>query len=76
MVERQVFGVLLLAAILTAVAVADINARPLHRAFAAVSPNMDVMPQTYDRWNRKSGRWGMQDIVAVILFDKNRSPKP
>lgn len=75
-IERQVFGVLVLAAILTSIAVANVNSRTLHRRLAIVATQMHVMPQPNDRRHRKSRRGGMQNIIAVVLLDKDRPAKP
>ena len=45
MIERQVFCMSMLAAVLAAIAIADVDARPLHRRFAILAANVDVMPQ-------------------------------
>ena len=75
-VERQVFGVLVLAAVLTAVAVADIDPRPFHRSLAVIATQMDVMTKPHDRRHGKRGRGRVQDIVAVVFLDKDRTAKP
>lgn len=75
-IERQVFRMLGFAAILTAIPVANVNAGTFHRAFATVAANVDVMPQAYDRRNRKRRRWRMKHIVAIVLFDEDRAAKP
>lgn len=76
MVERQILGVLALTAVLAAIAVANIDACTFHRSFTIIPPDVDVMPQAHDRRHGKGRRRGMQDIVTVILFDKNGAAKP
>ena len=45
MVQRQVFGMTVVTAILTSIAVANVYPRPLHRRFTSVPANMYVVPQ-------------------------------
>jgi hypothetical protein len=60
----------MLAAVLTAVTVANVNARSLHRGFLPFAFDVDVCSQTNDRRNRNDGRRRMQNIVAVGFFDR------
>ena len=75
-IERQVLCVFMVAAILAAVTVANVNPGTLHRRFAAVAANVHVMPQTDHRREPESRRRRMEDIVAVVLFDEYRAAKP
>lgn len=72
MVERQVLGMLVLAAVLTAITVANVDPRTLHRRLAIVPANMHVMPQTHHRRHREGDRRRMQHIVAVIFLNEDR----
>ena len=76
MVERQVFSMSMLTAVLAAVTVADVNACALHRRFAAIASNIDVMAQSDHRRNRKDCRRRMQNVVSILLFDENGAAKP
>ena len=58
-IQRQVLGVFVLAAILAAIAVANVDPGTLHRRFAVVAANVDIMPQPDHRRHRKivEGEW-------------------
>ena len=75
-IERQILGVLMLAAILAAIAVANIDPGPFHRRFAVIAPNVHIMTQADNRRHRKSGRRRMENIIAVVFLDKDRAAKP
>ncbi len=75
MVKRQVLGVLVLAAVLAAIAVANINASPLHRGLAVVPTHMHIMPQPDNRRHRKRYRRRVKHIVAVIFLNKHSPAK-
>src|SRR5687767_7094403 len=51
MVKRQFFGVLMLAAILAAITVTNINSRPFHRRFATATMHIDVMTKAHYAWH-------------------------
>src|SRR5439155_8040252 len=74
-IERQVLCMLVLAAILAAIAVANVDARALHRSFAAIASKVNVMTQADDRRDRERDRRRMEHIIAVILFDKDGPAK-
>src|SRR5688572_5084723 len=48
MVQRQVLCVTVIAAILAAIAIADVNASTLHRRLRTVAADVDVMTEPYD----------------------------
>lgn len=75
-VKRQLFRMLGFTAILTAIAVTDVDAGTLHRCFAIVAANVNVVTQTNHRRHRKRRRGRMQHIIAVILLNKDRTAKP
>ncbi len=75
-IKRQVLRMTMLAAILAAIAVANVNTRTLHRRLAVIAPQMNVMTQPHNRRNRKRRRRRMQHVVAVVLFNKDRAAKP
>lgn len=75
-IKRQVFRMFVLGAILAAIAVANVNSRTLHRRLAAVAPQMNVVSQPDDRRHRKGRRRRMQNVITVILLDKDCSAKP
>ncbi len=75
-IKRQVFGVTVVTAILTAVTVTNVNTRTLHRSLTPIASHVDVVPQPDDRRNGKYRRRRTKDIVAVVLFDKNSAAKP
>lgn len=70
-VQRQVLGVLMLAAVLTPITVTNVDPGPFHRGLAVVAANVNIMPQPDNRWDRKRDRGRMQHIVPVILLDKH-----
>lgn len=76
MIERQVLRVLVIAAILTAITVADINPGTLHRGFPSIPADVYIMPKTDHRRNFKCCRRRTEHIVAVVLFDEHSSAKP
>jgi hypothetical protein len=76
MVERQVFCVLMLAAVLAAVPVADVDPGTLHRRLASVASDVYVMTQADHGRNLERSRRGTKDVFAVVLFDKDRAAKP
>jgi len=76
MIERQVFGVFVFAAVLAAVAVANINPRPFHRRFLAAAFDVHVGPQTHDRRDGKRRRRRMQNVFAVVFLDRQFTRKP
>ena len=76
MVERQVLCMFVLTAVLAAISISNVNARTLHRRLAAIAPYVDVMTKANHRRDCERRRRRMQDVVAVVLFDKNRPAKP
>src|SRR5215203_855240 len=64
-IERQVLGVTMLAAILAAVTVAYVNACPLHRRLGTIAADMNVMTKPDHRRHGKNGRGRVKNIVAV-----------
>ena len=70
MIERQILCVFVLGAILAAVSVANIDPRALHRRFLAATLDVDVRPQTHHRRHGNSRRRRMQNIVAVVFFNR------
>ncbi len=46
-IERQVLSVTMLAAILAAIAVSNVDTRTLHRRLAVIAPQMNVMTQPH-----------------------------
>lgn len=75
-VERQVFGLPVLTAILAQVTVANVDARTLHGGLAAIPANMHVMAQPDNRWDLERGRRRAENVIPVIFFDKNGATKP
>ncbi len=76
MVKRQIRRVFVVAAVLTAIFVADINSRPFHRRLVAFAMNVDVSSQANNARNFDSLRRRAQNIRAVIFLDENFSAKP
>lgn len=76
MVKGEVLGMLMLAAILTSVTVPYVNAGAFKRRFPIVAANVNIVPQTDDRWNRERHRWRAKDIISVVFLDENGTPKP
>lgn len=75
-VERQVFGMTMLAAILAAVTVANVNACPLHRRLGTIAANVDVMTKPDHGRHGENSRGRVKNIVAVVFLDINRAAKP
>ena len=75
-IERQVLRVAMITAVLAAIAVANVDTRTLHRRLTAIAPHMNIVSQPNDGRNRKRCRRRMENIVAVVLFDKHRAAKP
>lgn len=76
MVECQVLGMFAFAAVLAAIAITNIDPGTFHGRFSIVSTNMDVVSQPHDGRDRERCRRRVQNIVAVIFFDKNSAAKP
>ena len=76
MIERKFLGVFMLAAILTAISIANIDPSPFHRGFAIITTNVNIMTQTHNRRNGKNGRGRSENIIAVVFLDKYCSAKP
>lgn len=76
MIECQVLCVFVIAAILAAITIADIDAGSLHCRLASIPTNMNVMPQADDRRDWKRCRRRMENVIAVVLFNKHRTAKP
>lgn len=66
----------MLAAILAAVAVTDVDPGPFHCRFTVMTLYVDVISQAHDRGNREGSRRRMQYIAAVVFLDKDRAAKP
>jgi len=75
-VERKVLGVTMLAAILAAVTVANVNTCPLHRRLRTIAADVNVMAKPDHGRHRENGRGRAQNIVAVVFLDINRAAKP
>lgn len=75
-IERQILCMTMLAAVLAAIAVADIDPCTLHSRFAVVTLNVDIVTKPDHGGNRKNGRRRVENIVAIVFFDKNRAAKP
>jgi hypothetical protein len=75
-IQRKVLRVLMIAAVLAAIAVADVNAGTLHCRLATVTSDVNVVPEPDDRRYWKDRRRRMKNIVAIVFFDKHRAPKP
>lgn len=76
MIKRQILGVLVIAAVLAAVAVADIYPRPLHCRLASVSTNVNIVTQADHGRDLEDRRRGTEYVFAVVLFYKDRAAKP
>src|SRR5690349_8612144 len=76
MVERQVLGMFMLAAILATIPVTNVDPGPFHRRLAVRASNMNIMPQPHNRRHRKDRRGRMKDIVAVVFLDENGAAEP
>jgi hypothetical protein len=76
MVECEVLGVPVLAAVLTPVAVPNVDPRPFHCCFTAISPNVYIVPQPNHRRDRKGGRGRVENLVSIVLLEKYRAAKP
>ncbi len=76
MVERQILRVFVVAAVLTAIFVADINSRPLHRRFLTLAAHVNISSQTNHARNLDSLRRRAQNIRAVVFFDRHFAAKP
>ena len=55
-IERQIFGVFVVAAVLTAVAVANVNSGALHRRFLPFALDVNIRSQAHDRRHGNHGR--------------------
>jgi len=75
-IKRQILGVFVIAAILAAVTVADVNPRPLHCRLASVSTNVDVVTQADHGRDLEDRRRGTEYVFAIVLFNKDRAAKP
>ena len=75
-IQRQLFSMLGFAAILTAIAVADVDPCTFHRRFAVGTADVDVMTQPNNGRHGKGRRGRMQQIIAVIFLNKYRTAKP
>ena len=75
-IERQILGVLVVAAVLAAVAVADVNPSPLHCRLASVSTYVDVVTQADHGRDFEDRRRRAEYVFAVVLFSKDRAAKP
>src|SRR5262245_33810267 len=58
-VEREVLCMTMLATILAAISIANVNSCSLHRRFTVLAADMDIMPQPNNRGNRKDRRGRM-----------------
>lgn len=68
-IERQILGVFVVAAILATITIPNIDPGPLHRAVAPTAADIDVMAQAHDRRNAKLNRRGPKNVVAVKFLD-------
>ena len=75
-VKRQVLCMPVVAAILAAVPITNVNTSPLHRRLAAPALYVDVMAQSDNRWNREHCRRRMKDVVPVILLNEHGPAEP
>lgn len=75
-IERQVFRVAMLTAILTAVAVTNVDPCTLHRILVFLSAQMDIVAQAHNGRHRERRGWRMQNVLAVVLLNKHGSAKP
>lgn len=66
----------MVAAVLAPITVSDINAGALHCRLAAVAPDVNIMPQSYNRWYAENGRGRTQYVFAIIFLDKDGAAKP
>src|SRR5690606_26341138 len=75
-IQRQVLCVLMIAAILTAIAITDVDPGTLHSGLPAVAAHINIVTQPDDRRDPEYGRRRAKHIVAIVLFDKNGAAKP
>ena len=75
-VERQILGVFVLAAVLTAIAVADIDPGALHCRFLAAAFDVNVGTQAHDRRYANFRRRRMQNVFAVVFLDGQFTREP
>jgi hypothetical protein len=68
MIERQLGRVLLVAAILTPVFVADVHSQTLHTSCLAAASNVDVSVTADHGWNGIFFAWRSEHAIAVPLF--------
>lgn len=67
---------LMIAAVLATISVADVDACSFHGRLAPVAANMNVMTQPHDGRDREGCRRRMENVVTVVLFDEDRAAKP
>ena len=75
-VERKVLCVPVIAAVLTAITVADIHPCTLHCGLPPVSADINIMTQPDNRRNTENGRRRAENVVAIVLFDKDGAAEP
>jgi hypothetical protein len=66
---------LVIAAVLTAIPVTDIDTGTFHRRLASVTTNVNVMTKPDDRRDRKYCRRRMKNIVSILLLDDRPAAK-
>lgn len=75
-IERQVLGEPMVAAVLAAIAVADVDPCTLHCRFTTRAPDIHIMPEPNNGWDTENRRGRAENVVAVVLFDEDRAAKP
>jgi len=76
MIQRQLFCVFCFAAILAAIAVADVDPGTLHCRFPIIAADVDVVAKANNGRHWKRCRWRMQHVIAIIFLNKDRTAKP
>jgi hypothetical protein len=75
-IQCQILRVLVIAAVLAAVTITNVNAGPFHRRLSSVAPDMYVVPQPDNGRYRENRRRRVQNIVAIVLLDEHGAAKP
>jgi hypothetical protein len=75
-IERQILRVLVIAALLAAIPVTDINPCPFHRRLASVATHVNIMPKADDRRYREHCRRRVENVVTIVFLNEHRTAEP
>ncbi len=67
---------LVIAAVLTAIAIANVNSCALHRRLATIPADVNIVTQADDRRDGKNRRRRVENIITVVFLDKDCATKP